>query len=429
MANLRSLALLERASRRIPGGVNSPVRAFKAVGGSPLFIERGDGVYMFDVDGNRYIDYVLSWGPLILGHRPKVVMEALKHTLERGTSFGAPTEREVEFAELICGIIPGMDLVRMVNSGTEATMTAIRLARAWTKREAIIKFNGCYHGHSDALLVQAGSGVATFGIAGSSGVPETTAAKTLSVEFNDLEVLQESILAFGPERIAGIIVEPVPGNMGLVMPQEGYLQGLRKLCTHYGIALIFDEVMSGLRVALGGASERFSVTADIVTLGKVIGGGLPVGAVGGRREVMELLAPLGPVYQAGTLSGNPLAMDAGFAMVSELVRLNPYKQFEEFGKMLTEGIKKEATKADFQVATQYCGSMFGISFSEKPPLNFSDTKASDIQTFNAFFHAMLKEGVYLAPSAFEAGFLSTMHTEEVVEKTIDASRKAFQSLR
>ncbi len=424
----QSEELFLRAQKVIPGGVNSPVRAFKSVGGVPRFVERGAGACFFDADNREYIDYVGSWGPLILGHGSAIVEEAVSSALERGTSFGAPTELEVLFAELLCEILPSVDLIRMVNSGTEATMSALRLARGFTKRDKVIKFNGCYHGHGDSFLVQAGSGVATCGISGSPGVPDVLAELTLSVPFNDLDILSETIKNVGSETIAAIIVEPVAGNMGLVLPKPDYLAGLRRLCDENGIVLIFDEVMTGFRVALGGAAERYGVQPDLLTYGKVIGGGLPVGAFGGRREIMEQLAPLGPVYQAGTLSGNPLAMAAGFAVVSHLKQENPYPAFEVLAKRWAEGMKSAADAASVPLVTCYCGTMLGMNFNAEPVTSFEEAAACNIEQFNRFFHLMLEEGVYLAPSAFEAGFLSTCHTESLIDRTIDAAERAFAKL-
>lgn len=422
-----SVKLLQRAQAVIPGGVNSPVRAFKSVGGTPRFIDRADGPYLFDADANRYIDYVLSWGPMILGHRAPVVLEAIAEAIERGTSFGAPTEEEVEFAELLCQTLPGLEMIRLVSSGTEATMSALRLARAYTKRDVILKFNGCYHGHGDSLLVKAGSGVATFGIAGSPGVPEDLVKLTVSIEFNDAELFVETVKAIGPSRIAAVIVEPVPGNMGLVLPDPSFLQCLREVCTREGIVLILDEVMSGFRVAYGGAQERFHITGDLVTYGKVIGGGLPVAAFGGRREIMQHLAPLGPVYQAGTLSGNPLAVGVGLAVLKHLRATDPFPRLSSIAAKLTSGLELAALDAGVPFRAQSCGSMIGVYFSERLPRNYSDVAASDIPRFNRFFHAMLERGVYLAPSAFEAGFLSTCHTEELIAQTLSAAAESFQA--
>ena len=426
--NQTSKDLFSRAQKVIPGGVNSPVRAFRGVGGEPLFITRADGPYIFDADGRRYIDYVGSWGPMVLGHNSPVVREAVARALDSGTSFGAPTEIEVQMAEFITTNLPNMDMVRMVSSGTEATMSAIRLARGFTGRKNIIKFNGCYHGHADSLLVAAGSGVATLGIAGCPGVPEEIASLTASIEFNDLGLLEETVKSIGPEKVAAIIIEPTPGNMGLIPAGPGYLQGVRELCDRSGIILILDEVMSGFRVAFGGAQERFNIRGDLITYGKVIGGGLPVGAFGGRRDIMNKLAPLGPVYQAGTLSGNPLAMTAGLAVLSSLKQTNPYPKLEEQGRILTTGLLDAAAAYNLPLTAQSVGSMFGLFFSAEPVTNYLQATQSDTERFKRFFHAMLTEGIYLAPSAFEAGFISTEHNSEVISETIAAARRALGQL-
>lgn len=424
----QSEELFLRAQNVIPGGVNSPVRAFKSVGGVPRFFERGEGALVYDADGKSYIDYVGSWGPLILGHGSSLIQEAITNALQRGTSFGAPTESEVLFAELLCEILPGVEQIRMVNSGTEATMSALRLARGYTKRDRVIKFNGCYHGHADSFLVSAGSGLATFGISGSPGVPDAVAELSISLPYNDLSTLSEVLERVDPESVAAIILEPVAGNMGLILPKPGFLEGLRALCTKYGILLIFDEVMSGFRVALGGASERFEVTPDLSTYGKVIGGGLPVGAFGGRREVMQYLAPAGPVYQAGTLSGNPLAMAAGLAAISYLREHAPYAEFERKSSIFASGMKSAASAAGIDLQTSNCGSMIGFNFSANAVHSFEDAAACDIESFNKFFHLMLEEGVYLAPSAYEAGFISTAHDDSLIEQTIQAAERCFSKL-
>ncbi len=424
----KSISFFERAQAVIPGGVNSPVRAFKNVGGTPRFIEAGDGPYIIDADGNRYIDYVLSWGPLILGHQPRIIREAIISALEHGTCFGAPTELEVEFAELLVGLIPSLDMVRVVSSGTEATMSAVRLARGFTGREYILKFNGCYHGHADFFLVKAGSGVATHGISGSPGVPQAVVGTTLSIEFNDLDLFQDTIRKVGPEKIAAVIIEAVPGNMGLVLPEPGFLQGIRAECSRHGIVLIFDEVMSGFRVAFGGAQERFSVTPDLSTFGKVVGGGMPVGVFGGRREIMAKLAPSGPVYQAGTLSGSPLGMAAGIAMLTHLRERNPYPEFENRGQKWARDFSAAAARHGIALTASACGSMLGFFFSSTPVRNFAEAARSDISMFNSFFHGMLREGVYLAPSAFEAGFLSTLHSEEILDETISAAEHVISEI-
>ena len=423
-----SQELIARASRVIPGGVNSPVRAFKQVDLSPLFVARGSGCHLFDADGNQFIDYVGSWGPLILGHAPQAVSDALLRVIPNGTSFGAPTEAEVTFAELLTETIPPLEMVRLVSSGTEATMSAARLARGFTKRDRILKFNGCYHGHADLFLVKAGSGVATHGISGSAGVPSAATDTTLSVEFNDLALVEQSLQSVGPQTVAAIIVEPVAGNMGLVLPKPGFLQGLRDLCTQHGILLIFDEVMTGFRVGYTGASGRFGITPDLLTFGKVIGGGLPVGAFGGRRDIMEQLAPLGPVYQAGTLSGNPLAVAAGMAMLQTLATENPYPVLEERSAALAGGLQAAAAKHGIALQTASCGSMFGFFFAEQPVHSFADAQRSDIPAFKQFFKLMLERGVYLAPSAFEAGFIGVCHSEAIIEQTLAAAGEAFSAM-
>ena len=412
----------------IPGGVNSPVRAFKSVGGDPPFISRADGATIVDADGNSYIDYVGSWGPMILGHRPPAVIDALRSTLDRGTSFGAPTALEVELAELIVEIVPSVEKVRMVNSGTEAGMTAIRLARGCSGRDHVIKFNGCYHGHSDTLLVDAGSGVATLGIAGSPGIPEEVARFTASIEFNDLALLEQTIAGIGADKIAAVILEPVPGNMGLVPPAPGFLEGVREKCTENDILLVFDEVMTGFRVALGGAQERFGITPDLSIFSKVIGGGLPVGAFGGRRDIMDQLAPSGPVYQAGTLSGNPLAMAAGLATLRFLRDETPYPYLEELATRWHDGMAQAASAAGLEVTLHHCGSMLGLFFNPGPVHNYADVQGSDTTLFERYFRGMLAAGIYLAPSAFEAGFISVTHTEEKVDQTIAVAADVFNTL-
>ena len=423
-----SQSLFERAIRVIPGGVNSPVRAFKAVGGNPLFIASADGAHVTDADGNSYIDYVGSWGPMVLGHRPSVVIEALRAVLDRGTSFGAPTDLEVEMAELLTQIVPSMEMVRMVNSGTEACMTALRLARGVTGRDMIIKFDGCYHGHSDSLLVAAGSGVATYGISGSPGVPDDIARRTVSIEYNDLDLLRQTVDGIGADQVAAIILEPVAGNMGLVLPGEGFLQGLRDLCSETGIIFIFDEVMTGFRVALGGAQERFGITPDLSTYSKVIGGGLPVGAFGGRADLMAQLAPSGPVYQAGTLSGNPLAMTAGLATVRHLRDTDPYPQLETLGSRWVKGMRKAADEAGVAATIAHCGSMVGMHLRRGPVTNYTEVQGADTELFQRYFRGMLDAGVYLAPSAFEIGFISTAHTEELIDRTTAAAAKVLREV-
>ena len=413
----KSEQLFNRAQKVIPGGVNSPVRAFLAVGGKPLFIQRGDGSRIWDVDGNEYIDYVGSWGPLIFGHRPPEIVQALREVLEIGTSFGAPTEREVEIAELITKLVPSVEIVRLVNSGTEATLSAIRLARGFTGRDRIVKFDGCYHGHGDSLLVKAGSGVATLGLPDSPGVPASLATLTTVLPFNDPDALKKEFSARGNE-IACVIVEPVVGNMGCVPPSGNFLGLLRDVTKSSGAVLIFDEVMTGFRIALGGAQKKYGIQPDLTTLGKVIGGGLPVGAYGGRAEIMQRIAPAGPIYQAGTLSGNPLAVAAGLAMLRQLEKENPYDKLESMGSRLEGGLRVAAMKASIPVQVNRVGSMFTLFFTNRPVTNFDSAKASDTQRFNRFFHAMLEQGIYMPPSQFEAAFISAAHTEGDIERTI-----------
>ncbi len=404
------------AERLIPGGVNSPVRAFRAVGGTPRFIERARGAYLYDVDGNRYIDYVLSWGPMILGHALPEVVAAVAEQAARGTSYGAPTLLETELARLVTEYVPSIEMVRFVNSGTEATMSALRLARAYTGRPKIVKFAGGYHGHADFLLAEAGSGVATLGLPASAGVVEAQTRDTLTVQFNDLEAV-ERVFESNRDAVAAVIVEPVAGNMGLVLPRPGFLEGLREITARDGALLIFDEVMTGFRVARGGAQERFGIVPDLTCLGKVLGGGLPCAAYGGRREIMQQVAPLGPMYQAGTLSGNPLAMAAGIAT---LRRLTPavYEEIEQQGRLLLETMSRAAAEAQVPLQTAQAGSMLGFFFADHPIHSYADAKASaDTRRYSRFFHAMLDRGVYFAPSQFEAGFLSTEHTPDVIAAT------------
>jgi glutamate-1-semialdehyde 2,1-aminomutase len=418
----KSEQLFERAQARIPGGVNSPVRAFRAVGGTPVFFERAHGPYLWDVDGTRYIDYVGSWGPMLAGHGHPAVVEAVQEAASRALSFGAPTEAEVELAELLCRLVPSLDLVRLVSSGTEATMTALRLARGFTGRHLVVKFEGCYHGHADALLVKAGSGALTFGNPSSAGVPPEVAAGTLVLDYNDVSQIKRLFSEKGKD-IAGVIVEPVAGNMNLVLPQPGFLETLREECTRHGALLIFDEVMTGFRVALGGAQARFGIRPDLTTLGKVIGGGLPVAAVGGRRDIMERIAPLGPVYQAGTLSGNPIAVAAGLATLKIVSSVQD--KVEATTRSLVEGLAAEAKQANVKFSAQSIGSMFGIYFREAPPASFAQVMQCDRERFNRFFHEMLMRGVYLAPSAYEAGFVSAAHGREEIEATLAAARASF----
>ncbi len=423
----KSQELFEKAKKYIPGGVNSPVRAGKAVGIDPPFIARAQGCALWDADGNTYIDYVSSWGPMILGHAHPDVINALTEAIQRGTSYGAPTELEVEMAELIVSMVPSIDHVRMVNSGTEATMSAIRLARGVTGRNKIIKFDGCYHGHGDSLLVEAGSGVATFGIPGSPGVPGDLARQTISLPFNDLPAVEEAFQRFGDD-IAALIVEPVPGNMGVVVPDINFLQGLRELTTSYQSLLIFDEVITGFRLSGGGAQEFYDIAPDLTCLGKIIGGGLPVGAFGGKREFMERLAPEGDVYQAGTLSGNPLAMTAGLATLHLLNKSDVYSTLEQRSQMLFSGLESLAEKAGIPVVVNRVGSMGSLFFSDAPVSDFAGAKKSDRDLFKKYYTSMLEQGVYLAPSPFEATFLSLAHTEEMIGKTLDFAGKAFRSL-
>ncbi|MBI3126411.1 MAG: glutamate-1-semialdehyde 2,1-aminomutase [Candidatus Tectomicrobia bacterium] len=426
-ARPKSEALFQAAQKRIPGGVDSPVRAFRGVGGTPFFVERGKGSRIWDADGNAYIDYVLSWGPLILGHAHPRVVEALREAAARGTSYGAPTALETELAGLTQAAYPSMEMLRFVNSGTEATMSAIRLARGFTGRDAIVKFEGCYHGHADGLLVKAGSGGATLGVPDSAGVPADYARNTLTLAYNDTGAVEEIFEVMGG-KIAAVIVEPVAGNMGLVPPRPGFLEALRRETEKAGALLIFDEVMSGFRVAWGGAQARFGVRPDLTTLGKVIGGGLPVGAFGGRREVMERLAPLGPVYQAGTLSGNPLAMTAGIETLRVMKEEGLPEALEGRTARLAEGMLAAAREAGIPAWGAHCGTMFCLFFQEGPVYNFADAKRSDTKAYGRFFHAMLERGVALAPSQFEVGFLSSAHQEADVEATLAAAREAFASL-
>lgn len=420
----RSAALYQRAQELIPGGVNSPVRACRSVGMDPLFIDRGDGCRLIDADGNSYIDYIGSWGPMIVGHRHPSVMAAIASVLEQGTSYGAPTEREIKLAEMIVEAVPSVEMVRMVNSGTEATMSAIRLARGFTGRDTIVKFDGCYHGHADALLVEAGSGVATLQIAGSPGVPAAFVEHTLSLPYNDIDTVK-SVMREQGDRIACIIVEPVAGNMGLVAPIDPFLETLRETSQRYGTVLIFDEVMTGFRVAYGGAQERYKVTPDLSCFGKIIGGGLPVGAYGGRKDIMAHIAPQGPVYQAGTLSGNPLAMAAGIATLKLLKAPGFYERLEAQAERLIAGLQSLAENANVQVSCSRVGAMLGMFFTEGPVNSFEDAKSSDQERFSAYYKGMLENGVYLAPSQFEAFFMSAAHDDEAIDLTLSAAQSVF----
>ncbi len=420
MNHSKSEGLFRKAQELIPGGVNSPVRAFRSVGGNPPFIARGEGSHLFDVDGNEYIDYVGSWGPLLLGHRHPEIVAAIESALAIGTSFGAPTAQEIDLAEAICDAVPSIEMVRLVNSGTEATMSAIRVARGFTGRDLVVKFEGCYHGHVDSLLVKAGSGLATLGIADTQGVPKAFCDTTIALPYNSVEALEEAFRTHG-ERIAAVIVEPVVGNMGCVPPLAGYLEAMREITARHGTLLIFDEVMTGFRVAFGGAQQRFGIRPDLTTLGKVIGGGLPVGAYGGRRDIMSKVAPAGPIYQAGTLSGNPLAVAAGLATLGHL-KAHPeiYDRLERQGAELSSA-------APAGITVNRVGAMFTFFFTEGPVTDYESAKRSDTARFGRFFRAMLERGIYLAPSQFEAAFLSAAHTDEDIRRTVAASREAFNS--
>ncbi|TKB54776.1 glutamate-1-semialdehyde 2,1-aminomutase [Ferrimonas aestuarii] len=424
----RSETLFEQAQKTIPGGVNSPVRAFKGVGGTPVFIERADGAYLYDVDGKEYIDYVGSWGPMILGHNHSAIREAVVKAAENGLSFGAPTASEVEMAELVCDILPHVEQVRMVNSGTEATMSALRLARGFTGRDKFIKFEGCYHGHADCLLVKAGSGMLTFGEPTSPGVPADFAKHTLTANYNDLDSVRE-LFESNPGQIASIILEPVAGNMNCIPPVEGFLEGLRALCDEHGALLIIDEVMTGFRVSLTGAHGHYGVRPDLLCLGKVIGGGMPVGAFGGRADVMQHLAPAGPVYQAGTLSGNPIAMAAGMAQLNLLRESGLYEALAAKTEKLALGLKAAADKVGVPMSVNYVGAMFGFFFtSEEKVTGYQQVTQCNMEQFNAFFHGMLEEGVNLAPSAFEAGFLSMAHSDADIDATIAAAERVLAKI-
>lgn len=423
----KSKSLFNRAQASIPGGVNSPVRAFKSVGGTPLFMKRAKGAYLYDVDGNKYIDYIASWGPMILGHAFDPVIEAIQKKVVDSTSFGTPTELEVDMAELVKSMVPNVDLIRMVSSGTEACMSAVRLARGYTGRNKIIKFEGCYHGHADSFLVKGGSGMATFNIQTVPGVTAGVAADTLTAAYNDLEAVKQ-LVAENKNEIAAIIIEPVAGNMGCILPQQGFLEGLRKLCTEEGILFIFDEVMTGFRLAQGGAQERLGIDADLITYGKVIGAGLPVGAFGGKLEIMKHIAPLGNVYQAGTLSGNPLAMVAGYTLLSHL-KANPsiYIELEEKGMYLKNGLQKVLEESNIPFVINQMGSMLSVHFSDKPVIDFASAASANNAFFSRFFHAMLDRGIYLPPSAYESWFMSNALTKEDLDRTIEAARESVQN--
>ena len=424
----RSHQLFVHAQKHIPGGVNSPVRAFKGVGGDPVFFERAQGAYLYDVDGKRYIDYVASWGPAILGHAHPEVVEAVQKQAEKGLSFGAPTELEVQMADLVCELIPSVEMVRMVNSGTEATMTAIRLARGVTGRDKIVKFEGCYHGHADSLLVKAGSGALTLGVPSSPGVPASVAQETITLTYNDSDQVRQLFDEMG-DQIACIIVEPVAGNMNCIPPEPGFLHTLRKLCDQQGSLLIFDEVMTGFRVSLTGAQGHYGITPDLSTFGKVIGGGMPVGAVGGKREIMTQLAPTGPVYQAGTLSGNPLAMAAGIKTLELIRQPGFYETLTEKTARLAQGMEQAAHSAGIALTTNQVGGMFGFFFTHEAPISrFEQVTRCDMERFKRFYHLMLDEGIYLAPSAFEAGFVSAAHTDNDIDATLAAAQRCFEQL-
>ena len=423
----RNQQLFEKSQQLIPGGVNSPVRAFRSVGGTPIFFKKGQGSRLWDADGKEYIDYINSWGPMILGHAHPEVINAVQQAAANSLSFGAPTGLELEMAELINTLVPSMEQVRLVSSGTEATMSAIRVARGFTKRSKIIKFEGCYHGHADALLVKAGSGLLTFGEPSSAGVPPEVAAHTLTLDYNNTQMLKDTFSSIGDE-IACVILEPVVGNMNLIVPHQEFLQTLRELCTQHGTVLIFDEVMTGFRVALGGAQALYGITPDMTTLGKVIGGGLPVGAFGGRKDIMSVLAPLGPVYQAGTLSGNPVAVTAGLTTLKLVQAPGFYEKLTAQTTKLMDGFKQAAQAAGVAFSAQSVGGMFGLYFSAQCPRSYAEMMLADKNAFNKFFHSMLDSGIYLGPSAFEAGFVSAAHTDADIAQTVQAATKAFAAL-
>lgn len=425
----QSETLFAHAQKVIPGGVNSPVRAFNGVGGTPVFIDKAQGAYIFDTDGKQYIDYVGSWGPMILGHNHPAILSAVQKTAEKGLSFGAPTPLEIDLAELVCQLVPSIEMVRMVSSGTEATMSAIRLARGYTQRDKIIKFEGCYHGHSDSLLVKAGSGALTLGQPSSPGVPADFAKHTLTCEYNNIASVKHAFEQY-PQDIACVIIEPVAGNMNCIPPKAGFLQQLRELCDQYGALLIIDEVMTGFRVALGGAQQYYGVIPDLTTLGKVIGGGMPVGAFGGKKEIMQYIAPTGPVYQAGTLSGNPIAMAAGLTCLTELKKAGNEQRLAQLTEKLAQGLKALADKHGIPFVVNYVGGMFGIFFTDQTEVSsYQQVMQCDAEKFKQFFHKMLEQGVYLAPSAYEAGFMSLAHSEEDIERTLQAADNAFAAMK
>ena len=428
LVNTRSQQLFDLAQQSIPGGVNSPVRAFKAVGGTPVFFDRAEGAYMFDADGNRYIDYVLSWGPMLLGHGHPQVLDAIREQLDKAMTFGTPTELEIQLAEKICSIVPGMDMVRMVNSGTEATMSAIRLARGFTQRDKIVKFEGCYHGHSDSLLVKAGSGALTMGVPSSPGVPDGLADHTITLPYNDSEQVREVFSQIG-EQIACVIVEPVVGNMNCVPPIPGFLETLRECCTKSGAQLIIDEVMTGFRISQQGAIGYYNIDADLICLGKVIGGGMPVGAFGGKKEIMQHIAPLGPVYQAGTLSGNPVAMASGLATLNLISQPGFLEPVARRTTRLVEGLVTRASAAGIPLTSNHVGTMWGIFFSEDEKIvNYNQVMKCDTERFARFFHGMLEEGVYLAPASYEAGFMSAAHSDDDITHTLSAAERVFSRI-
>jgi glutamate-1-semialdehyde 2,1-aminomutase len=421
----RSTQLFDAAKQHIPGGVNSPVRAFRAVGGTPIFFDRASGAYMFDADGKRYIDYVLSWGPMLLGHGHPAVLDAIRAQLEKAMTFGTPTELEIKLADKICSIVPGMEMIRMVNSGTEATMSAIRLARGYTGRDKIIKFEGCYHGHSDSLLVKAGSGALTLGVPSSPGVPDGLADHTVTLSYNNIDQLKQAFAEIG-DQVACVIVEPVVGNMNCVPPVPGFLEAMRECCTAHGAVLIIDEVMTGFRISQQGAIGHYGIEADLICLGKVIGGGMPVGAFGGKREIMQQIAPLGPVYQAGTLSGNPVAMAAGLATLELISAPGFLEPVIERTDRLVKGLVERATAADIPMTSNHVGTMWGVFFSEEQKIiNYDQVMQCDTERFAQFFHGMLQEGIYLAPASYEAGFMSAAHTDQDIDDTLNAAERVF----